>query len=280
MEPPVENVVGRALPQAKALESGQQEKAMSTVGDSSAIKIKLIERLEVARNTMAFRFEKPDGWAFKAGQSVDMTLLEPPETDAEGNTRAFSIASAPHEPFLAVATRMRDTAFKRVLKSTPIGSEVKIDGPFGSFSLHNNAARPAIILAGGIGITPFRSMVLHAVKEKLPHRILLFYSNRRPEDAAFLGELESLQNQNPNYKLIATMTEIQNSRSPWKGETGLINPGMLDRHFPNRVGTGGQTGAAIYYVAGPPAMVNGLRTILTDAGVDTDDIRSEEFAGY
>jgi ferredoxin-NADP reductase len=253
---------------------------MSTVMDSTAVKIRLIKRFEVAHDTMAFRFEKPDGWAFKAGQSVDMTLLEPPETDAEGNTRAFSIASAPHEPTLMVATRIRDTAFKRVLKSMPIGSEVKIDGPFGSFSLHNNAARPAIILAGGIGITPFRSMVLHACKEKLPHRILLFYSNWRPEDAAFLEELESLQTQNPNYKLVATMTEIRNSNRLWKGETGLINQELIDRHFPDRVAPARQTGAAIYYVAGPPAMVNGLRTMLTNAGVDTDDIRSEEFAGY
>src|SRR5215472_11055302 len=107
---------------------------MSTGADSSAIK--LIERFEVAESTMAFRFEKPDGWAFKPGQSVDLTLIAPPETDAEGNTRTFSIASAPHEPALTVATRMRNTAFKRVLKSTPIGFEVKIDGPFGSFGLH------------------------------------------------------------------------------------------------------------------------------------------------
>ncbi len=252
---------------------------MSTVASSPMIKVKLIERSEVAEKTMAFRFARPDGWTFKAGQSLDMTLLDPPETDTEGNTRAFSLACAPSEPTLMVATRMRNTAFKRVLKNMPLGSEVKIEGPFGGFSLHNNAARPAVILAGGIGSTPFRSMVLHAAKEKLPHHILLFYSNRRPEDAAFLQELDSVQNQNPNYKLIATMTEMQNSRRPWKGESGLINEEMLDRHFPDRVAGGGQPGA-IYYIAGPPSMVNGLRTMLAGAGVDSDDIRSEEFSGY
>lgn len=247
---------------------------------SAALTTKLTERLEVAEGTMAFRFAKPHGWIFKAGQSLDMTLLEPPETDSEGNTRAFSVTSAPHEPMLMVATRMRNTAFKRVLKSMPLGSEVKIEGPFGSFCLHNNAARPAVILAGGIGITPFRSIVLHAAKEKLPHRILLFYSNRRPEDAAFLEELQSLQERNAKYKLIATMTKIQNSRRPWKGETGPINKDMLDRHFPDRIALGREGVAAIYYVAGPPAMVNGLRAMLAGAGVDTDDIRTEEFAGY
>ena len=234
---------------------------------------RLIEHIEVAENTKAFRFERPAGWEFRAGQSLDMTLVDPPETDAEGNTRAFSIASAPHEPALMVATRVRSSAFKRVLKGLPAGSEVKIEGPFGDFTLHNNANRPAVILAGGIGITPFHSMVFDAAKRKLPHRIFLFYSNRRPEDAAFLKELEALRQENANYKLIATMTEMEHSRRSWNGETGLIDHDMLARHL---------AGASnpIYYVAGPPAMVNGLRTMLTGSGVDTDDIRSEEFSGY
>ena len=113
---------------------------------------------------------------------------------------------------------MRDTAFKRVLKTMSPGTEVKIEGPFGNLTLHNNLARTAVLLAGGIGITPFRSMVFHAAKEKLAHRIVLFYSNRRPEDAPFLDELQALEHENPNYKLIATMTRMKNSGKHWRGE--------------------------------------------------------------
>jgi predicted ferric reductase len=131
----------------------------STFVSSPAFITKLVERREVAENTMAFQFERPDGWAFKAGQSIDMTLLDPPETDGEGNKRAFSIASSPQESTLMVATRMRDTAFKRVLKNALVGSKVNIEGPFGDLSLHNNSARPAVLFAGGIGITLFRSIV-------------------------------------------------------------------------------------------------------------------------
>src|SRR5438105_9656974 len=98
----------------------------------------LVSRKEIAEGTMEFHFSKPPGFAVKAGQSIDLTLIDPPETDAEGNTRAFSLASAPQEPELIIATRMRDTAFKRTLKSMPLGTQVKIDGPFGSFTLHNN----------------------------------------------------------------------------------------------------------------------------------------------
>jgi len=246
---------------------------MSTAAASPIFVSKLKDRKEVAERTIAFRFEKPSGWTFKAGQFIDMTLLDPSEMDSEGNTRGFSIASGPHEEMLMVATRMRDTAFKRVLKTMPIGTAVKIEGPSGDLTLPNNSKRAVALLAGGIGITPFRSMLVRAAKEKLPHRIFLFYSNRRPEDAPFLEELQTLERANPNYKLIASMTEMKKSQRPWDGETGLINQEMLTRHLKS-------AGTPIYYIAGPPAMVKGLHEMLNKAGVDDDDIRAEEFAGY
>lgn len=228
---------------------------------------------EIAERTMSFCFECPAGWTFKAGQFVDITLLEPSETDVEGNTRGFSIASAPHEETLLVATRMRDTAFKRVLGRMPLGGQVKIEGPFGNLGLHNNVERTAVLLAGGIGITPFRSIVFRAAKEKLPQRIFLFFSNRRPEDAPFLQELEQLQQDNAKYKFIATMTKMENSHQSWTGETGEINAELLSKYLKNEK-------SPIYYIAGPPKMVKGLHEMLNKTGVDDDDIRTEEFAGY
>jgi ferredoxin-NADP reductase len=246
---------------------------MSTAAASPGFICKLKERMEVAEGTMAFRFEKPSGWTFKAGQYLDMTLLNPSQTDSEGNVRSFSIASGPHEETLMVATRMRDTAFKRVLRAMPLGTAVKIEGPSGDLILQSDSTRAAVFFAGGIGITPFRSIVQWAAKDRLPHRILLFYSNRRPEDAAFLADLQSLEKENPKYKLIASMTEMEKSQQRWHGETGLIDKGMLGRYL---------KGAAspIYYIAGPPAMVKGLHEMLSKAGINDNDIHAEEFAGY
>jgi len=246
---------------------------MSSAATWPTFMAKLKSREEVAQGTMAFHFEKPTGWTFKAGQFIDITLLDPAETDAEGNTRGFSIASAPQEETLMVATRMRDTAFKRVLKTMPLGTAAKIEGPFGNLTLHNNATRPAVLLAGGIGITPFRSILFRAANEKLPHRIFLFYSNRRPEDAPFFEALQALEKQNSNYKLIATMTGMEHSHKEWHGETGLITQELLARYLQNAV-------SPIYYIAGPAGMVKGLHTMLNEAGVDDDDIRTEEFVGY
>jgi ferredoxin-NADP reductase len=235
--------------------------------------VRLRKREEVAEGTMAFYFEKPAGFQFKPGQFANLTLLNPPETDAEGNVRTFSIASAPLEEDLMFATRMRDTAFKRVLKTTPLGTEITLGGPFGSFTLHSDSSQPGVFMAGGIGITPFRSMILNASASRFPHRLLLIYSNRRPEDAAFLQELEGLQKENTGYRLVGTMTQLEKSRQSWKGRTGFIDKQMLSEWMDDLKGS-------ICYVAGPPTMVSAIGNALIDLGIREDDIRSEEFAGY
>jgi ferredoxin-NADP reductase len=239
----------------------------------SAYASRLLNKVEVAEGTIAFHFEKPTGFDFKPGQSADLTLPNPPETDAEGNVRTFSIASAPFEDQLMFATRMRDTAFKRSLKKMPLGTVVKMDSAMGSFTLHKNSAKPAVFLAGGIGVTPFSSIVRQADHDRAPHKLYLFYSNRRREDAPFVEVLQNLEKTNPQFRFIATMTEMRRSKKTWNGETGRIDQEMLSKYLNELRGP-------IYYVAGPPALVSGMRKMLVASGVDEDDIRSDEFSGY
>jgi ferredoxin-NADP reductase len=111
----------------------------------------LKEKQFVAEGTMAFHFEKPAGFQFRPGRYLDVTLINPPEADLDGNIRSFSIASSPAE---VLATRMRDTAFKCALRTLPSRVEVQIEGPMGSFTLHNNTSKAAVFLAGGIGMKP------------------------------------------------------------------------------------------------------------------------------
>ncbi len=235
--------------------------------------VRLLAKTEVAEGTMAFRFEKPHGFEYKAGQFADYTLQNPPETDEEGNTRAFTLASAPFEDYLVATTRLRDTAFKRVLKNAPIRTEVAVDAPYGSFTLHNNAARPAVFLTGGIGITPAHSIVFQADHDKTAHKIVVFYSNKKPEEAAYLDELTKLAESNDNFTFVPTMDHMETSQQSWAGETGHIDEAMLSKYVDDLT-------APIYYLCGPPGMVTAMRTLLNDAGVDDDDIRTEEFTGY
>jgi ferredoxin-NADP reductase len=240
---------------------------------ATTFKTRLKEKKYVAEGTMAFYLQKPEGFRFEAGQYVDVTLIGPSETDAEGNIRSLSIASAPADEHLLVTTRMQDTAFKRVLRTIAFDTEIQLDGPLGSFTLHKNSSKPAVFLAGGIGITPFFSIIRHAEREKLPHKLYLFYSNRRPEDTAFLKDLHDSEKGNPNFRFIPSMTEMNKSAQSWSGEAGFIDGDMLAKYLPTLQGP-------IYYVAGPPAMVTAMRKTLTAAGVDEDDVRVEEFAGY
>jgi ferredoxin-NADP reductase len=220
-------------------------------------KAKLKAQKSLCSGTTAFYFEKPEEFEFEAGQFFNFTLLIPGETDLEGNTRTLSIASAPHERNVMVAMRLRTTAFKRTLNSLPL----------------RNSTRPAVLLAGGIGITPFRGLVWSEAESLSARRILVFYSVRVPEEAAFLEELQEMEQFNRRYKLICTVTQPEKSRMSWPGETGRISMEMLSKWIPD-------LSVPIYYIAGPSEMVTGVRQMLIGAGIAEEDIRAEEFYGY
>jgi ferredoxin-NADP reductase len=233
----------------------------------------LVSSETVAEGTMAFHVARPAGFRFTAGQSMNVSLVDPPETDAKGNARTFSIVSAPHESELVIATRMRDTAFKRVLKAMPAGGRIGLRGPAGLFTLDPADERSAVFLAGGIGVTPFVSMLREAAHARLARDIWLFYSNRRPEDAAFLEELTALPERNPRCRFVGTMVEMDKSSRPWSGETGFLDLAMLERHLED-------LGACVYYVAGPPGLVEAMQKMLLGAGIAEGAIHTDEFFGY
>ncbi|HEX6020256.1 MAG TPA: FAD-dependent oxidoreductase [Burkholderiaceae bacterium] len=232
--------------------------------------VKLIRKETIANGTMAFYFAKPAGFEFRAGQFADYTLIDPPETDDEGNTRGFSLVQAPYEPDLVAATRMRDTAFKRVLKNLPIGSEVKFDGPYGDFTLHKTAATPAVFIIGGIGVTPVRSMVAQATHEKSAHQITLLHASRTPADLPLKSDFERLARDNRNFRYVVT---VESPPAGWQGERGRVDAALVKKCVPD-------LHKPIYYLAGPEGMVKAMRALLVSLEVNEDNIRTEEFTGY
>lgn len=228
---------------------------------------------DVAAGTTAFHFSRPPGFEYKPGQAIDLILPLPGGPSAEGERHAFSLVSAPFQNELCITTRMRDSEYKRRLKSLKPGAAVNIDGPFGSLVLHNKASRAGVLIAGGIGITPFMSMLRNAAHTALPQPLLLLYSNRLPEDAAFLQELLQLEQKNPHFHMLATMTQMAKSGQPWAGETSKLDANIIKRAIADLPDP-------VVYLAGPPAMVAALRLTLNSAGIDDDDIRAEEFYGY
>jgi ferredoxin-NADP reductase len=225
---------------------------------------------EVARGTLAFRFARPAGFTFRAGQAVNLGHIDPPETDAKGNSRTFSLASAPSDESLQVATRMRDTAFKRVLGSLAPGATLKLRGPMGNFTLPDDASQPVVLLAGGIGITPFMSMLREEERRGSKRARVLLYSNRSPADAPFLAELGRLARPGTGLRMVSAITENAPAPGTWGG---IADPEFLRRELHDAAG-------ATYYLAGPPGMVGALRKALGAMGVEPARILTDEFYGY
>ena len=232
--------------------------------------LKLIRRREVASNTIEFIFNKPDNLNFIPGQYAGFTLIQPKETDAGGITRRFSLSSIPDDDFIAITLRIQNSAYKRTLNNFAVGDEIKFAGPTGNFLLHEDINTPAVLIAGGIGITPFYSMIRHATKHQSSRKIILFYGNQGTEETAYLDELLQLQNENPNFVFIPTMAM---PNPAWQGETGFISDNMIKKYVKD-------LHSPIYYVCGSPVMVTALQETLAEMGINEDNIEVEDFPGY
>jgi ferredoxin-NADP reductase len=233
----------------------------------------LVDRQRIARETMAFWFDTNGAsFGFRAGQHADFVFTRAQMEGESDNSRTFSLASSPYDKRpVMIAMRMRKTAFKAALKSAALGTKFIVSRPRGSFTLHRDITRPAVFLAGGIGIAPIRSILQQASQERLPHKLYLFYSNREADDAAFIEEFEKLTAQNPNFTFIPTITGHRTIA--WPYEKGHINREMLTRYL---LGVKGP----IYYIAGPSGMVSAMSEVLNSLGVCDDDMKTEEFGDY
>jgi ferredoxin-NADP reductase len=230
------------------------------------------EKREVAKGTLLVIFDLLGREVdFTPGQYFWVTLLDPPYEDEKGPRRHISVVTSPNERgVLGLCTRLRDSAFKRSLAELPIGTEVDVEEPKGTFLLPEETDQPYVFIAGGIGITVFRCMLRYIVEEKLPHRVTLVYSNRDRESAPFLDELRELVQVDPNLQLVLTMTEDP----AWEGEKRRIDAELLRDHL------GDELQSFTYLIAGPPAMVEGVVGTLETAGVSEERIRPARFSGY
>jgi ferredoxin-NADP reductase len=229
-----------------------------TTAPTGTREVRLLSGEVIAAGTMAFRLSRPRAFSFRAGQAIDLVL-------PSGAQHAFSLVSAPFEPELVIATRIRKSAYKAELQALRPAAKVRLAGPFGALTLHHAANRDAVFIAGGIGVTPFVSILRQAAQDEDPRRFTLLYSNRRPEFAAYLPELRWLAFESETFHLTSTMTEVGDKRPI---DVEMIRAASASLAQP------------IFYLAGAPGMVAAMRVAVAAAGVDEDDVRSEGFFGY
>ncbi|TLX88626.1 MAG: Rieske 2Fe-2S domain-containing protein [Thaumarchaeota archaeon] len=194
--------------------------------------------------------------------------------DPKGPVRHFTIASSPTEEFILISTRIRDSPYKKRLDSLEIGTEVKLRGPLGKFTLHEDYSKPAIFLSGGIGVTPFRSMIKYATDRNLPIRIIMFDSNRNEQNILFKTDFDDCAKINKNLRIIYTISEEEQPEDKmWNGERGRIDVAMLKRHL--------DSADVEFYICGPPAMLKAMQEILEqNLRIPVERIKVEEFTGY
>src|SRR4026208_911836 len=145
--------------------------------------------------------------------------------DPKGPIRHFTISSSPTENFIMFSTRIRDSPYKKRLSILKDGTKVKVRGPEGQFVLHVDYSKPAVFLSGGIGVTPFRSMIKYASDKRLPVRIVLLASNRDEANILYKGEFDKWALENKNFQPVYTLTD--EISSAWSGERGKIDRNMI-----------------------------------------------------
>ena len=249
------------------------------------MKLKLIKKKEEARGTKSFFFEPEREVIWLPGQYFYYTLSELKYSDPRGSTRHFTISSSPTEGhLLMLTTRIREeSGYKKTLDELAIGTEIEGEGPNGTFILDENLPAQAgtqgnhVLIAGGIGITPFRSFIKYNTDKKLTDvKLHLIYSNSVPEEIAFREELEGWAKNFANIKVDMTITKPEESNGKWTGLTGRIDENMIRSLITNHQSLANNS----FWLCGPPPMVDAMEKVLGSLKITSVKVTSEKFTGY
>ena len=239
---------------------------------SKAFSLPFIKKEQVAVDTWSYFFDKSSvAYDFLPGQ-YNRVSLPVSATDGLGNSRMFTIASSPEEKYLMVTSRRGVSDFKNALFALTPGTPVQFFGPLGGFTILQNDLTHHVLLAGGIGITPFHSMLVFASQKKLKTPLTLLASSPTVEEMVFYHELMDLQSQNKQITTVYTVTRSEGLL--WQGEKGRISKEMIKKYV-------GDISKPVYMVSGSPAFVEGMVTKLhEELKIEEEYIRVDQFTGY
>lgn len=231
--------------------------------------IKLIEKKEIAHQTIQYRFEKPAGFSFQAGQHMVMKQ-DVPLSDEETGLRSMTIASAPHEKHLDFVMRHSDSAFKQALCAMEPGERLTVFGPAGTYVLPDEATDPLLMVAGGVGMATFRSMIADMVERSITRDVVVIYSNPTQKDITFRSELDQWHSEGilrVHYVLTRETTS-----------DGLFLAGHIDSLMFKRLVPDFQQRKV--YICGGVEMSKAVRAEAIQAGAEEDGIYVELYTGY
>ena len=224
--------------------------------------VNFIESIKRTPSAVSYRFSRPAGYTFNAGQftivSLDDDLVHP-----------LSFSDTPEETgFIEFTKRMSDSSFCRKLQGLTVGDTITVKEPMGSFTL-DKSEQTLVLLAGGIGITPIRSILNHLTSQQSqPDKTILIYGNINEQDIAFRDELEGLSL--PGYHVVHVLTDTTGVPEAYQG---FVSSEIIHKEVPDLE-------TAIFMVSGPPVMVEAMKKNLIDLGTTEKQIRTDLFIGY
>ena|SRR3989344_1099642 len=253
------------------------------------MKLVLVRKQEEAKDTKSFYFKTEKKVIWLPGQYFYFTIPILSTSDSRGPTRHFTISLSPTEgALIRLTTRIRnESGFKQTLDSLKMESEIEGEGPNGTFILDENETGNHLLIAGGIGITPFRTFIKYNIdKQSLANpigkkldnsKIYLIYSNSTPEEIVFRSELESWSENYENIKVAMTISKPEESKEKWTGLTGRIDENLIKKQIKNwELDIKNLT----FWLCGPPSMVEAMERLLGTLKITSDKVRSEKFTGY
>ncbi len=235
--------------------------------------LKLKEKIQLAPDIYDFVFENKENFKFVPGQYLEWTLgHESP--DNRGNRRYFTIASSPTEKNIRMGVKFYDksSSFKKTMLSMNAGNKILASQLAGDFTMPRNKKKKLVFIAGGIGVTPFRSMIKYLVDKKEARSVTLFYSNKFESDIVY-KDVFNEASQKLGIKTIYTLTELDKISPEWKGGRGMVSEQMIREQvtdFKER----------IFYLSGPHGMINSFEGMLKSMGVKNKNIKVDYFPGF
>lgn len=231
--------------------------------------LQFLKKTQESKDAYSFYFEKKD-LDFSAGQYMKVAL-DIKNPDDRGNSRFFTIASSPGEEQLCITTRIIQSSFKIAFNELSSGQKISFNGPFGNFVL-TDEPKPLVFLAGGIGITPFHSMIKYVADNKLDRQISLFVSWTNEEEMVYHEELKNISAQNKNILYVPTITHPEENPN-WDGETGRIDNEKIKKYVSN-------FSNCTFYLSGPQTMVEAMEKMVGEMGISGEQIKTDKFPGY
>jgi len=231
------------------------------------MKAKLVQVIEEAEGVKTFILDPEEKINFVAGQYASFSIKK----DGEKISRIFSFSSSPTKAYISFTTIISESEYKQTISQIDQGDEFEVGMPMGEFTLNQAKGQSVVFVAGGVGITPIKSMIDFILENKIDKEITLFYANKTIKRIVFKKELDEAENKNGRIKVVNVLS--QEETAPSGSEIGRINKEILQKYL-------GEVADKMFYLVGPPAFVEAMEQLLKEMQIPKNNIIKESFSGY